>query len=277
MQIRIGARTKTAIRPSTCSNMLPIVIILSSVIITLAKQSCQVFPNYNTGAYTYTVCNETQVKDLDTSRAFCKEKGSDVVTFPNYEEYHFIISQINETYNKETFRYTLGIIQKSDGDKYNPETGEFYWITDETTVITNESQTYWEPIKNLILHFDSQPLSARQVGTWMLNLDGTPLPGVGLTGGISLTDHYGDVICVKEGVPTIPPSISTPQANVDNGEEGFQYWIVITVAAVVIVLGVLLAAIIFCVYRRAQSKKENSQKFIKVPQNDTQPPPQCQV
>lgn len=248
------------------------------IAVAFAEQTCNTYPNYNTKAYTYTVCNGTDVIDLETSQIFCQDhaKGH-VITFPNYEEYSFIVNTLNSTMGKD-FRYVPGFYQIRKADKYNPETGHYFWVTDPNTRITNESKTYYQPFKDLIENFDNhESLHVMQTGTFVLNLEGKRYIGVSVVGGLSLTKVGGGVICVTEGVPATAEEVKQSTTEDPTQSASFQYWIVITVAAGVIVVGVVLALIAYCIFKRTKTKQQNMQKFHKVPQAESQHPQQYSV
>ena len=167
---------------STQVSLYSVLLLTLYITLTQAQPECRTFPNYETKAYTYTACtNVVQVVDLVTTRSYCQEQhSSDAKVFPNEMDYNFIIGQLNDSVSN-TFKYFPGFYQRGNvEDKYSPETGEFYWITDADTQITNESATYWQPFSDLILRFDEQSLSNRQTRSFLLTLEGKWFPGVQL-------------------------------------------------------------------------------------------------
>lgn len=183
--------------------ILSILVITASLCLTpiRSEHDCKNYSNANLSDYVYTVCTGTNVTTLNTSRQFCQDitKDGDVVTFPNVDEYNFIITQINNTVNRDTFKYSPGFYQKmNSSNKYSPHTGEFFWIDDPTTVITNESSTYWEPFNKFITEFDNLE-DEKEISTFSLNLDGEfkhlSTVALALDGIDSLN---GDIICVQK-------------------------------------------------------------------------------
>lgn len=240
-----------------------------------ANPNCQTLPNYNTNAYTYTVCTGTKVVELNTSKEYCQEHGYGwVVTFPNENEYTFLVNSLNASQDSSTFKYIPGFYQQKNSDNvYVPETGIFHWVTDPNTKITEDSTTYWEPFRRLIKGFEKEPYSTKQSASYLLDLQGRLYAGVSLNGGESTTAVNGNVVCMKEGVEFIA---TTAKQNSDKPATEFDYWILIVVAAGVLVLGVILATIAYCVFKSMRRKQEL--KFQKVPQNDNQSmPPHKQV
>jgi len=249
---------------------LLLTLLLAFVPVILAtSQFCTEVPNTEAKSYTYIICNGTSATNLQSSREFCQKTypSSDIVTFASKEEFDFISKAINDTITekREDFRYIPGFSQeKNSTSRFNPETGIYFWVTDPTVQITNESTTYWNVFHQLINNFTKQSLFLRQRASFALDADGKWYAGESLTSPISSTNIKGGVICMKKGVPEEP---TPPVTSANTGQPAFQYWLVIAVAAGVVVLGLLLGGVALCLYKK-KSRHTESQKFSKVPQSE---------
>ena len=167
----------------TMMNMLisaALTLTLAAAFSTAVQQDCREFPNYNTGLYTYTVClGAPQVTDLDTTQTFCQQEfNSEVIEFRSEQEYNFIMSELGNGTISEGFSFITGFLQrKSDKNRFKPQTGEFYWLSEPDVIITSNSTTYWEPFRRLVEEFSGLALNTQYSKSFVVDLKGAWFPG----------------------------------------------------------------------------------------------------
>ena len=243
---------------------------------TVLSKDCYNLPNTATEEFTYHICTETALRDFNQTRDFCQQYRTDtgsnahLVVFQNEEEFNFLISQLNAT-NDETFRFYPGIYQKVNSQsRYNPETGEFHWVTDPVNQITEQSDTYWQPFANWITGFDALDKDRKQTENFLMDREGRAYPVVSI-GGI-LGDDQPDpaVICRSKGVlklkPNVGPNHETTESPID-----IEPWIYVVIAAGAIFILILAGICIGCCISKRRVKN-----FQKVPTQEKNSPNQQQ-
>ena len=209
---------------------------------------CKNQPNVHTQEYTYHICRDTGKRSFDEAREMCKNdfNGSDLVVFPNKDEFNFLIKQL-KAYKDPELKFILGFYQNQSNDRWSPQTGDFYWINSNER-LTNESDTYWQPFSLWITNFSSiQPPSERQFAYYLMDSCGVVSPGIRFNGGIlpkKTADPY--VVCMEKGVK------KTATSGLRNLKSaGLPLWAIILIVVVV----VALAAVVLIIVRlRVRSK-----------------------
>ncbi|KAF6026478.1 hypothetical protein EB796_015219 [Bugula neritina] len=92
-----------------------------------------------------------------------------------------------------------GFVQRKNNGSDELLTGEYYWIDELNTTVTNESSTYWQPFSFVITNYSQQMQSVKLNANFVLNGRGEWFPGESVTGGRSQTTMDG-VICKRRGV-----------------------------------------------------------------------------
>lgn len=232
-------------------------------------QKCITKENQETGAYTYFICTDSNIREFDDIQNYCKKRfneESHIVTFPNQAEYEFLLRELNNTVG-EDFQFYIGVYQElNTADKYRPETGRFYWINDAESPITNNSNTYWKPISDWIVSFDQLGIERRQTNHFLLNADGYVFPAVQLRQS-QLRDVWETpgIVCIKEGTSDMVSPKGTTSAI---AQASIDLWIIIIIVAGGVLLLVVIGLGIGCLV----SKKRSSGDFQKVPSKDPHEP-----
>ncbi|KAF6026481.1 hypothetical protein EB796_015222 [Bugula neritina] len=88
-----------------------------------------------------------------------------------------------------------GLFQTSKDNRFNPETGDYYWINEPHTKITNESSSYWQPFDFVITKFNEQSLYIRQRSTFVLRGSGSWLPGGNVGDRPESVTPFSGIVC----------------------------------------------------------------------------------
>lgn len=233
------------------------------------SEICYQLENTETKAYTYYICTGTSTRDFDASQEFCKRidtfngQGAHLVTFPNEQEFSFLISKLSAE-EEDNFRFYPGIYQKSTADRYNPETGSFYWVTDDDTQIDINSESYWRPFSRWIESFDSMPLQEQQTGNFLMDKDGQIYPVVQLGGSLSADIDDPSIICMSKGIAPKHVASTSDKTHRDN-ETIIELWMIIVIVAGGVFLLILMGVCIGCCINKRRGK------FLKVPTEEKLP------
>lgn len=237
--------------------MLSVYVVAALLVVSAHGEECDVAVNENT----YYICQKTGgIRDFLPADEFCQAKGGHLLTFPSEKEHNFVISHLNKTLGSN-LKFYVGIYQAHNNDNpYNPETGDFYWINQNTTKITADSPTYWAPFDKYILDFENLPLTKRQYSNFLMDKEGYIYPAIRVKGSKLPLEYESPVIvCLKAGrVVNADTQKSTPQ-NVFDGT--LELWAIITITAAGVLALILIGIGIGCFV----SKKG---KFQKVPQQE---------
>jgi len=211
-------------------------------------------------SYTYYLCKET-TKRFQHAIEFCKTHvpGSNLVTFPDKSEWDILIDKLNATQDVSKFTFTPGLVQrKSFEDDFNPQTEEFYWVTNPKDTITNASASYWQPFAKWITGFKELSLLNQQQQHLLVTADGIVRPGQGYSSTFSNEQH---IICQRAGSPSTG-EVNKPAETVD--------WMLIAIlAGAGAVLLIIIIIVIVCCVRKGRGHEKT--KFTKVPQQDNSP------
>lgn len=163
-----------------------------------AQSECSIYKKRH--SVVYAICTNFSKTSFDDTRKFCKATlgGGDVISYRSSEELEFVQNIfIRAKAEMDTFIHFVGFHQKSSGNKFAPQSGEFFWLYDTNTRVTNESKTFWQPFEQLILNFSNQSHQIKHTGNFLLDPKGNYYPGEQINGGPSATETNGNVICSR--------------------------------------------------------------------------------
>jgi len=111
--------------------------------------------------YAYHLCDKMS-RNFEESRQVCHSNVADgeLATLPSKAEYDALLASLVTSLNGTDpgfYRFFLGLRQReSTVDEFNPQTGEFYWLTEPDEIITvNTTDSYWQPLGKWITDFQS--------------------------------------------------------------------------------------------------------------------------
>lgn len=245
--------------------MISTVFLTLLLVYSIQSEICYKLENTDTEAFTYHVCSGTTIREFSDAKEYCSRiegpngNQAHLVIFPDEEEFSFLISKLNAT-EGDNFRFYPGIYQQPKANnRYNPETGQFYWVTDNESQILSDSQSFWQPFYHWIENFDQLPkLETKQVGNFLMDKEGNIYPVVQLGGTLPSEVDDPSIVCMSEGITKLEIG-STKSTTQGQPEDIFELWMIIVIVAGSVFLLILAGVCIGCCISKRRAN------FHKVP------------